>query len=613
MEQSTNRIAAVMLGLMFLVMLGSSWNDSATFDEVAHIGAGYTYLKYQDGRLNPEHPPLVKDLAALPLMFMNLNFDKSEPFWTWENVNDRQWAAGNHLLYEAGNKPDRILFASRLPTMILAIIFGWMLFSWVSSYYGKKVGLLTLFFFVTSPTFIAHSRFVTTDLGAAFGFFLGIIYFIKFLERPDWKSAVWLGVILGFVMLVKFSLILLLPTYLVLVGIWLWVARTAGNENPRRGRAVSQYDPDIMRDGVKEFSGHAVWALFSKLIFAGFIALASIYVVYAFHVWNYPQDQHIRDVKYILGDYKIKSLASLDVWLVENKLTRPLGHYLYGFLMVARRTAGGNTAYFMGELSSKGWWSYFPTLAILKEQLALWIFAAIALFWSTSQIKKSGWFLANLQEWLRDNFVIATSIVFISIYWISSILNPLNIGVRHVLPTFPFLYFLTARGIMRWLRNTNYLRPAPKYFFMFFLLFLMALDILLSFPAYLSYYNVLGGGLRYGYKVATDSNYDWGQDLKRLKIWAEKNNVDKVYLDYFGGGSPKYYLGEKFEPWWSAKGPPPVLGGVEGYFAVSLNSLTGNQARPVGDIVIKPEDTYSWLKSKTPVARAGSSILIYKF
>lgn len=136
----------------------------------------------------------------------------------------------------------------------------------------------------------------------------------------------------------------------------------------------------------------------------------------------------------------------------------------------------------------------------------------------------------------------------------------------------------------------------------------MVVEILLAFPHYLSYYNILGGGVENGYKIATDSNYDWGQDLKRLKILTQKNQVDKIYLDYFGGGSPKYYLGDKFEPWWSAKGAPPA----GSYFAVSLNSLTGSQARPVGDVQIKPEDSYLWLKNKTSIARGGSSILIYK-
>ena len=137
----------------------------------------------------------------------------------------------------------------------------------------------------------------------------------------------------------------------------------------------------------------------------------------------------------------------------------------------------------------------------------------------------------------------------------------------------------------------------------------MLAEVIFTFPYYLSYYNELGRGLQNGYKIATDSNYDWGQDLRRLAKWREKNHIQKIYLDYFGGGSPHYYLGNGYEGWWSSFGPPPK----DSYFAVSLNSLIGNQAKPIGDIKIKPEDAYSWLKNKTPIARGGSSIFIYKF
>ena len=256
--------------------------------------------------------------------------------------------------------------------------------------------------------------------------------------------------------------------------------------------------------------------------------------------------------------------------------------------MVAQRTAGGNTAYFMGEISSKGWWSYFPVLALTKEQLGFYVLALFALF-------------TALKNRTKLDFNSLVAIIFIFFYWISSILNPLNIGVRHILPTFPFLYFLVAKIIME---------PIPKAkIASSLILFWMILEVFFAFPHYLSYYNALGGGLNNGYKIATDSNYDWGQDLKRLKKWADENKINKIYLDYFGGGSPKYYLGEKYEGWWSSTNAPPS----GSYFAVSLNSLTGNQAEPIGDVIIKPEDSYSWLKNKAPIGRAGSSILIYRF
>src|SRR3989344_3529578 len=180
-NKNANYIAVGFLAIMFFLMLFSALGESAIMDELAHIPAGYSYLTEKDMRLNPEHPPLIKDSAALPLLFLNLNFPTDQKFWT-EDING-QWTAGSVFLYESGNNPDKILFWSRLPLIILAIIFGYMLFLWARGLYGNKIGLLTLFFYALSPTFIAHSRYVTTDLAAAFGFFIGIVSFVKFLKN----------------------------------------------------------------------------------------------------------------------------------------------------------------------------------------------------------------------------------------------------------------------------------------------------------------------------------------------------------------------------------------------------------------------------------------------
>jgi len=112
-----------------------------------------------------------------------------------------------------------------------------------------------------------------------------------------------------------------------------------------------------------------------------------------------------------------------------------------------------------------------------------------------------------------------------------------------------------------------------------------------------------------GYKIAVDSNYDWGQDLKRLKDFVEDNDIEKIKIDYFGGGNPAYYFGEKYESWWSSKGAPEP----GNWFAISATFLQSSKGKPAKGFVIKPEDSYPWLNNKQPVARAGTSIFIYKF
>ena len=113
-------LVGLMILASFVLMFNASSQESATMDELAHIPAGYDYVRYLDYRLNPEHPPLLKALAALPLLFQKLNFltDKS----AWQTDVNGQWVAGAEFLYESGNDADQIIQWSRLGPMLLTIL-----------------------------------------------------------------------------------------------------------------------------------------------------------------------------------------------------------------------------------------------------------------------------------------------------------------------------------------------------------------------------------------------------------------------------------------------------------------------------------------------------------
>ncbi len=137
----------------------------------------------------------------------------------------------------------------------------------------------------------------------------------------------------------------------------------------------------------------------------------------------------------------------------------------------------------------------------------------------------------------------------------------------------------------------------------------------IAYPSYLSYFNATVGGHKNGYLYATDSNYDWGQDLKYLKKWVENENhrcalietteqcgVDKIRVDYFGGSDPKYYLGDAYVPWWGGRRP------IEpGWYAI----CTFFYQESLHKTLAPGEANYAWLLGQTPVARAGDSFLIY--
>ena len=609
--------ALALLGIMFILLAFSGLNDSATMDELAHIPAGYSYVRFQDYRLNPEHPPLMKDLAGLPLLFLDLRFPTSHPAWT-DEVNG-QWTIGREFLYNSGNDPDQIIFWARLPMIMLTLLFGALLFLWARRSYGNKVALLALFFFVFSPTIIAHGRYVTTDIAAAFGFFIGLTTFVRYLETPSRKNLFLAGLALGIALLLKFSLVLLIPIYALLGILWAFLSHI---ENFKEGTPKLEL--------LKQASWRSI-KIIGNMALIGFIAILLIWIVYAFHVWNYPTSRQLADLDHNLATFGSRFFVDAARFLSENTLLRPLGQYLHGLLMVIQRAAGGNTAYFFGEVTNTGWWWYFPAAYLLKESLGFHILTLIALIFALyCALHTHDKSASAILEWLRDNFVLTASIIFVAIYWWQSIKSPLNIGIRHVIPTFPFVYLLVSREIIKWVQKysfadpqnirewlftlyAKYIKNAPKYIFLALILFWVAVNAIFAFPNYLSYYNELIGGPKNGYKYIVDSNYDWGQDLKRLKAFVANppngENIQRIRLDYFGGGSPEYYLGEKYEQWWSAKGSPPD----GGWYAVSSNHLMGAQGRPVRGFKIKPEDSYSWLRGVEPFARAGYSIFIYKF
>ncbi len=575
-----NIIAVILLGIMFLTAVFSMKGDSLTFDELAHISAGYSYLAKQDYRLNPEHPPLIKDIPALPLLFLDLNFPDTGPNWLQKEAAPAWWVQfdlGNEFLYHSGNNPREIIFWSRFAMICFLIILGWLLFWWTKKIANNTVavGVLTLFAF--SPTFLAHGRLANTDVGAVFGGLLAIIFWLRFLQNPSWKNTLLAGLTFGVAMLFKFSLVLLIPFFAVITVIYALL-----------------------------FSKSLVSYLGKSLLagLAGFILV--IWPVYQFHIWHYPAEQQLRDTIADISSHPVPILKDLVLWMTGQEPLRAPAQYLRGLLMASQRTMWGNTTYFLGQISAGSWRYYFPLLYLLKIPAVfhLLTLSALAAFSATLwKIKKQ----KKILNYSRQYFWIITLFLWIAVYWTSAIAGNLNIGIRHLLPVFPFIYILAVFGVYQGFKlvKTPIKRRILASFFLL-LFFCYAVSSLFAFPHYLSYYNVFGGGIKNGYKIAVDSNYDWGQDFYRLLTFVEKEKIEKIYLDYFGGEDPVFWLGEKY----IKLNPKEIKEPPHGWLAVSLNQLMGGIAEPTTGF---DQETgyYSWLKNQTPAAKAGHSIFIY--
>jgi len=590
-EQHYRWIVGALLCAVFILALVSSMGDSATNDEVAHIPAGYSYLVARDFRLNQEHPPLIKDLAAFPLLFLHVQF----PFYHqgWTEYAFGQWVVGEEFLYNSGNNPDQILFWARVPMILVFLVLGLFLFYWAKRLAGLWSAFLVLVLYLFSPTFLAHGRLVTTDVGATFGFAASIFFFLRFLEKPSWKHTLLAGVALGLALLTKFSTVLLLPFLGFLAVAYI----------------LFRYDKNTFFLYTKRGLG--------ILLTAGVLVGA----VYQFHIAGYPFEKAADDAKAVLSDALQLPKEEVAFSLPEHPLLRPYSHYALGFLRTIRRVGNITPEFFLGNVESSGWRYYFPVLYMTKVPLAfhvLTFFALAACFFVAR--KNKDYSFARIKKWIQEHFDVFAVSCFVVLYGALTIVLAINIGVRHLLPIFPFLYILVALGVKTWIQEEQirYKKTAKKVIVVG-LLGWYIVSSASAFPDFLSYYNESVGGSKHGYTVALNSNYDWGQDIKRLVRWVKEHNIQTIYVDVSGKGNPeRYYLQNRQIQWqgaddwnvgdWDLKKKLYNRDTFPkgNYFAVSANLVFGGAWD--GEKIIL---YYNWLQDYTPVARAGRSIFIY--
>ena len=608
--KKVNILAAALLMLFGLLALTGMWNDNANYDERIHLPAGYSYVTQQDARLNPEHPPLVKDLSALPLLLMKIKFPYSSQGWntvlTTDSSRTPSWQTdvgfGNDLLYYSGNDAQNMMRYGRIPIILIGVLLGLYLFKFAKELWGDLAGIISLTFYSFSPTFLAHTRLVTTDVAAAAAFFISFYYLYKWLKDSTWRNLCILGIVLGLSLLTKFSTFLLLPIFGFIILVWILLQE--------RGKKLS---------ALKKYIGGFILILIIAYLIVG--------AIYAFQIWNYPPQKQTIDTAFILSTFGFKPLVNLNIWISSQPILRAWGQYFLGFLMVFQRSGGGNTTYFLGEVSANGSRFYFPVVYLLKEPLAYILIIFFALYLGLKKCarhcrERAGkyWFF-DFTELVKNNFSEFGMLSIIAVYWAFSIRSNLNIGVRHILPTLPFIYALTARQIGLWItggvteRISNYgsfwplfslqWRRVKKGFFIAILFIWAIVSVVSVWPSFLAYFNEIAGGPDNGYKLVVDSNLDWGQDILRLSQFIEKNNIKNIKLDYFSGAPAEYYIKTAKIESFNRETPQ------KGWLAVSATILMGACK---GDKIpcSYNERAYTWLDQYKPVTKIGYSIFVYK-
>ncbi len=584
----THFLAVILMLLAGLLAVGSMWKDSAIRDEMPHIVAGYSYLTMHDYRVNPEHPPLIKETAAFPLLFQDVYFPAEDPAWK-DNVND-QWDLGGKFLYKYGNNADQMLFWGRIPMVLIFLLGGWFLYRWTERITSKReLALVALVLYLFSPNLMAHGRFITTDMGATVFALFALYAYYLYLERPSLLKFIWTGIVFGLAQLAKFNLFLLIPTFLVVAFFY----------------GLGSHQKNKLKMTLRKISLEVGKAIGMMII--GYILVGLWYIP---HIWNMPVEVQHRLIDDSITDKDLGHLGfnSLLNGMTDITVLRPYAQYLLGFLMVTAHATGGHMTYFFGQLGTH-WPDYFVFAYLLKEPIAAQIifYASVLLLLllaSQKIIESQKEKRKEKKLWLQENAALLGYAFFAGLIFFMASINKLQLGIRYILPMFPFLYMFSAIMLGKLSEILDKKKKIGLYWtnvglLVALLLWYVGVNIT-TFPSYLPYFNEFIGGSKEGWKYMVDSNVDWGQDLIRVKDFMDQNNIAKIKIDYFGGGDLDYYLGDRYEGWGYDK-PPST-----GWFAISASAIQWNTLNPLS------RGNYHWLTDNyQPVEIIGNSILIY--
>jgi 4-amino-4-deoxy-L-arabinose transferase-like glycosyltransferase len=486
LKRSWVKMAAVLFLLLVLEfqLLYSVKHESLSFDEGDHIFAGYMSLKHHDFGLNPEHPPLVKMIAALPLLGMNIH----EPQLQNRNFKTEAYLSGRDFIFQGDH--EKIIFRARMAASIFALLVALLAFLTAREMFGSGAGFIALTLIVFEPNFLAHGALVTTDTGAAAALLASIYAFYRYVKSPSWGRVVVLGLASGVFFIVKHSAVLL-PPMLILLAITELL-------RPRRARDETRL--------------HQAVRLAGALVTAGIIAVGIMWVCYGFRYAARPAGTQLnpllQDTLGNLRPAEAKVITRVARWKVLPE------SWLYGLADV-RSVANTWPSYMFGKVYAHGMWFYFPVAFVIKATLTTLVFLPLIVY-AIATGKFHGW---------REILFLSLPPAF---YFLISMTSSLNIGVRHILLVFIFLLVLAGGATWSLVQSDRrWVWPIAV------LIIFHVVSSLRAFPtSYIPYANELWGGPANIHKYLTDSTTDWGQQLKAVKRYVDERGIKECWFAY---------------------------------------------------------------------------------
>jgi hypothetical protein len=556
-DRSITRQEMAALGIILVAHLAAlvflAWRTGVTIDEPAHMLSASLYWRGADNLQPRDMPPLIKIVGGwVPaLLGLPVPYDNRELM-----AAGHEWPIALEMMARMkGDEIVRKFFLSRLPLLVFPLGCMVLVWRWSRQLFSRWIGVALASLFALEPTALGHGALFKNDLAATFAFLLLWYRLWRFWRVPIWKNAAWLGFAVLLCVLAKMSLLVFVPIAVLVAMI-------------RQRNDV----PGLLR----------TMPLVVLIPYAGSLA-----------AWQF-------DAARLRGaDFQAyKASGDLPRWplypaKVFSVLPIPKGLW-EGATNLMRSDEDPPAVYLLGESRQGGDRLYFAAALGVKVPAAL----QILVFSGLAGLLVGLW----RRRWQWEDLLWATPPV---VYIVLASLSSLQLGVRLVLPALPFGLLWAGAGLVS-LANQRLALGAA-----FAATLLVLIPVVRVFPHCLSFFNVWVGGAANGIHYLSDSNLDWGQDLRELERYRRNAGIERITLSYFGMDNPYAHLGENVDlvapPWTPEHARGRWLVPTPGVWAVSATLLTGQFFRP------EFRDYYRAFRSAPPIARAGYSIFIFSF
>ena len=540
--------------------------NTITWDEPDHIYSGYMSWRGDFG-LNPEHPPLVKFVAALPLLPMQLNVPE---------MQDRPYRlqavlGGRDFIFH--NDADKIVFRAQMAASLFTLLLLVIAFLAAREMFNTTAGFLALGLLVFDPTLLAHGALVTTD-AAQSCFLLASIYgFYRYVQLPSAGRLMIPGIAAGLALASKHSAVLVFPMLLILAGVEIFRQEPANSgSQPSAGKRAARY--------------------VTALAIIGLMSVAILWAAYGFRYaarenglqLNPPMEAQLGKVPSPTQAKILREFARFHL-LPES--------YIYGFAHVLF-SADDFNSYLFGTSYPHAVWFYFPVAMLVKSSLTFLILLAISV-----------WVIASGRLRMRRElaFLLIPPLVYLAV----SMKSGMNIGIRHILPVYIFLAILIAGAASVLIKDSRRWRYAVVLLLLF-----QAISVTRAFPNCIGYGNEAFGGPKNVWRYVSDSSADWAQQLHAVKRYTDERHLQNCWFVYFGTGviDYDYYkipckLLPTIESIWLGT-LSDATATIDGPVFISAVNLTGFEFGP------PPLNPYEQFKTLKAADAIDSSVFVYE-